>query len=123
MLKNTDKNEMDNSQCPVRHVLVNVSGKWQPLILFELKGGPLRFSALKRSIGDITQRVLTQNLRTLERDGYLLRSVNPGPPVEVFYELTSFGINLVKVLKPLMNWASDNFNAVMDCRADYDQRV
>ena len=97
MLPITITPEDDSGLCPVRAVLASVSGKWQSLILLSLEDGALRFSAVKRAIGDITQRVLTENLRSLERDGYLTRSVDAGPPVAVSYELTDLGRSLVEV--------------------------
>ncbi|GJM02791.1 MAG: transcriptional regulator [Rhodomicrobium sp.] len=122
MLPITVTNEKEKSLCPIRNVLANISGKWQMLILLSLEDGSLRFSAVKRAVGDITQRVLTENLRSLERDGYLTRTVRPGPPIEVSYELTPLGTALIPVLKPLVSWASENFNAVISARKTYDER-
>ena len=123
MLQITVTTKEEGGLCPIRNVLAKVSGKWQSLILLSLEDGPLRFSAIKRMVGDITQRVLTENLRSLERDGYLTRTVKPGPPVEVSYELTPLGVELVEVLKPLVLWASSSFNTVMESRAEYDART
>lgn len=79
MVKVTALSKEEAANCPVRQVLSQVMGKWQMLILCALDDGPLRFGALKRSVGgDITQRVLTENLRKMERDGYLTRTVDPG---------------------------------------------
>ena len=123
MLQVTATTVEDQVLCPIRNVLANVNGKWQPLIVFALEDGPLRFSALKRTVGDITQRVLTENLRSLERDGYLTRTVNPGPPVEVSYELSELGKTLVDALKPLAAWAARSYPAVKKARAAYDRRA
>ena len=120
MLPITITPEDDSGLCPVRAVLASVSGKWQSLILRSLEDGALRFSAVKRAIGDITQRVLTENLRSLERDGYLTRSVDAGPPVAVSYELTDLGRSLVEVYKPLVLWAAEHIGTVKDARARYD---
>ena len=79
------------SNCPIRSVLSNVTGKWRMIIVLALEDGPMRFGEIKRCIGDVTQRVLTENLRGLQRDGYLTRTVDPGPPVAVSYELTPLG--------------------------------
>lgn len=111
------KDEADN--CPVRQVLSQVTGKWQMLIVFSLEDGPMRFGALKRSIGDITQRVLTENLRKMERDGYLTRTVDPGPPIAVTYELTPLGSELRSHLKPLLIWAAASHPAVRQSREAY----
>lgn len=112
----------DAARCPIRGVLSRVTGKWQVLILLALEDGPLRFGALKRTIGDVTQRVLTENLRTLERDGHLSRSVDPGPPVAVSYALTAQGRSLLDVLKPMVLWAGDHAGAVGQARDAYDAR-
>jgi DNA-binding HxlR family transcriptional regulator len=123
MLRITATTEEDQALCPIRNVLANVNGKWQPLIVFSLEDGPLRFSAIKRTVGDITQRVLTENLRSLERDGYVIRTVNPGPPVEVSYALTQLGTTLLEVLKPLVAWAARSYPAVKRARAEYDRNA
>lgn len=102
--------------CPIRTILSKVTGKWQIVLILALEDGPLRFGALKRTIGDITQGVLTENLRGLERDGYLTRTVHPGPPVAVSYALTPIGQSLVDVLKPLVFWATDNMDTVKASR-------
>ena len=70
----------ESGLCPIRNVLSQVTGKWVTLILLALEDGPLRFAEVKRAIGDVTQRVLTENLRKMERDGYLTRTVDAGPP-------------------------------------------
>ncbi|MGC1505400.1 MAG: helix-turn-helix domain-containing protein [Sulfitobacter sp.] len=119
MLPVTVSNKEEGGLCPVRNVLSAVTGKWSSLILLSLEDGSLRFSGVKRMIGDITQRVLTENLRTLERDGYISRRVVAGPPVEVHYELTPLGASLVEQFKPLVAWASDHFDVVMASRARY----
>jgi DNA-binding HxlR family transcriptional regulator len=121
MLQITAMTKEEQALCPIRNVLANVSGKWQPLIVFSLEDGPLRFSAMKRAIGDITQRVLTENLRSLERDGYVTRTVNSGPPVEVSYALTPLGTTLLEVLKPLVERAERSYPAVKRARAEYDR--
>ena len=105
--------------CPIRTVLSKVTGKWQIIILLALEDGALRFGALKRTIGDVTQRVLTENLRSLQRDGYLTRTVDPGPPVAVSYELTERGHELVVLLTPLVHWANHRMPGVKDSRDAY----
>lgn len=112
------KDAADN--CPVRQVLSQVTGKWQMLIVMCLEDGALRFGALKRTVGDITQRVLTENLRKLERDGYLTRTVDPGPPVAVSYALTDLGFELLDHLKALTIWAARSHATVQASRARFD---
>ena len=120
MLPITVTTEAESGLCPVRTILITVMGKWSSLILLALEDGPQRFSAIKRMIGDITQRVLTENLRALERDGYLTRAVVPGPPVEVHYKLTPVGAGLVERFIPLVTWAVEHFETVQTARNAYD---
>lgn len=122
MLPITVSNKIEAAVCPIRNVLDKVTGKWQVLILFALEDEALRFGQVKRAIGDVTQRVLTENLRGLERDGYITRTVFEGPPVAVFYELTSLGHELVKKLKPIIYWANDIMSEVKVCRSKYDNK-
>jgi len=121
MLQVTALTTKDAQACPVRQILSHVTGKWQSLILLSLEDGPARFSAIRRLVGDITQRVLTENLRTLERDGYLTRTVKPGPPVEVHYELTQLGKEMVVHFKPLVVFAVEKFETITANRKAFDQ--
>ncbi|WP_422019257.1 winged helix-turn-helix transcriptional regulator [Roseibium sp.] len=109
------------SNCPIRSVLSNVTGKWRMIIVLALEDGPMRFGEIKRCIGDVTQRVLTENLRGLQRDGYLTRTVDPGPPVAVSYELTPLGQSLVATLKPLVFWSGEQMEHVKTARLEYDR--
>lgn len=109
--------------CPIRSVLSNVTGKWRVIIILALEDGPKRFGELKRCIGDVTQRVLTENLRNLQRDGYITRTVNPGPPVAVSYELTPLGRDFMEMMKPLVFWSNDHMEQVQVARMDYDRTV
>lgn len=120
MLPVTVQNDQERQLCPIRNVLAKVTGKWQMLILLALEDEPKRFGVLKRTIGDVTQRVLTENLRSLERDGYLTRTVDGGPPLSVTYELTSLGRALLTHLKPLAEWAAQSFDQVREARSSYD---
>ena len=122
MLPITYNDEMKDGSCPIRHVLSQVTGKWRILILMALEDGALRFGETKRAIGEITQRVLTENLRGLEREGYLTRTVIDGPPVAVSYALTERGVDLVERLKPLIYWANSITTDVKRSRASYDKK-
>ena len=106
--------------CPIRTVLSKVTGKWQIIVVLALEDGPLRFGALKRTIGDVTQGVLTENLRSLQKDGYITRTVEPGPPLAVYYALTPMGEGLVNLLKPLVLWANENMDGVKGSRQEYE---
>lgn len=113
--------DRDSGLCPVRSVLATVTGKWSSLILLLLDDGPLRFAAVRRGIGDVTQRVLTDNLRSLQRDGYITRRVEDGPPVAVYYALTAQGQGFVSRFAPLVEWAAAHQPQVVRARADFDR--
>ena len=115
----TSKAEASN--CSIRSVLSNVTGKWRMIIILALEDEPKRFGDLKRCIGDVTQSVLTENLRGLQRDGYLTRTVDPGPPVAVSYELTPLGRSLLDMLKPLVFWSHEQMDEVKKLRMQYDR--
>lgn len=123
MLNVTALTKDEAANCPVRQVLSKVTGKWQVLIVLTLEDGTLRFGELKRTIGDITQRVLTENLRSLERDGYLRRDVDPGPPVAVRYTLTDIGQEVLPLLRGLTEWAARRHPDVQTSRAHFDARL
>lgn len=112
--------EYDPDICPVRHVLKGIADKWTILILAGLKADRQRFSQLKRLVPDISQRMLTETLRKLERDGYVIREVTPSIPPRVDYELTDLGRSLVLHLAPLARWADEHREAVGRARMAYD---
>src|SRR5690242_18727016 len=106
---------LDN--CPVRGVVQNIFGKWSPLLLMALAERPYRFGELRRLIPDISQRMLTQTLRDLQRDGYIHREVFPTKPPSVEYSLTDMGHSMFTSLNFLLDWAENNFAAVKTARA------
>jgi DNA-binding HxlR family transcriptional regulator len=106
--------------CPVRNVLDQVGDKWTVLILISLTPGPQRFGALRRSIPDISKRMLTQSLRELERDGLITRHVFPTKPPSVEYRLAPLGQTMLAPLAALVGWAETNFAAITRNRAQYD---
>lgn len=107
-------------QCPTRQVLERLADKWALLILDRLETGPQRFNALKREIKQITQKVLTQTLRKLERDGLVTRTVYATKPVTVEYALTALGATLTETVAALAHWAEQNMDAVAAAQAAYD---
>jgi DNA-binding HxlR family transcriptional regulator len=111
----------DPQICPVRHVMDDVGDKWSILVISALKPSSQRFSELKRAIPDISQRMLTQTLRKLERDGYATRTVTPSIPPRVDYALTDLGRSLCAAMEPLAEWAVEARDAVAQARASYDQ--
>jgi len=106
--------------CPVRDVLDRVGDKWSALILRELHPGPKRFGVLRRAIEDISQRMLTETLRNLQRDGFISRKVIPVTPPQVEYSLTPLGQSLGMQLSNLAMWAGVHHDAIRDARRDYD---
>jgi DNA-binding HxlR family transcriptional regulator len=102
--------------CPTRQLLDRISDKWVVLVLGLLESGPKRFSALKREIEGISQKMLSQTLRSLEYDGLLVRRAFATVPVTVEYELTSLGKSLNATMQPLLDWASANMGRVQKAR-------
>ena len=90
--------------CPVETTLLLISDRWKVLILRDLLSGTKRFGELKRSVGTISQKVLTSNLRSMEADGLLVRQVYPEVPPRVEYTLTDLGESLKPVLDAMWNW-------------------
>ena len=111
---------MSMDDCPVRDVLDSVGGKWTSLMILGLADGPRRFSQLRRFIPDISQRMLTQTLRDLQRDGYLTRTVYPTQPPSVEYQLTPLGHSFLALLRTLVQWSTDNHAAIRAARTAYD---
>jgi DNA-binding HxlR family transcriptional regulator len=108
------------ANCPVRDVMDHVSGKWSFLMLLELIDGPLRFGAIRRRVPDISQRMLTQTLRDLQRDGYVCRTVYPTQPPSVEYKLTELGQSFSKPLVELVDWAARNHETIKQAREEFD---
>ena len=99
------------TDCPIRNVLAHISGKWSLLVLYTLdRNGmsPMRFNQLRRAIPDISQKVLTTTLRTLETDGLICRKVFAEVPPRVEYSLTERALTLIPLIDSLINWAADN---------------
>ncbi|MBU2485159.1 MAG: helix-turn-helix transcriptional regulator [Alphaproteobacteria bacterium] len=106
--------------CPVRQVMQGIFGKWSTLLLLALSERPYRFGELRRLVPDISQRMLTQTLRDLERDGYVYRKVYATKPPSVEYGLTGLGTSMLTPLNDLVVWAGDNFTAVESARKRFD---
>ncbi|MCG8668187.1 MAG: helix-turn-helix transcriptional regulator [Pseudomonadales bacterium] len=113
---------LNNEDCPIRNVVAQIGDKWSVLILFALVDGPDRFNSLKSRVVGVSQRMLTQTLRDLEREGYVNRTVYPEVPVKVEYELTKMGRDLVKPLYKLVSWADDHHDEIRRSRKAYDER-
>lgn len=108
------------AECPTRRVLDRVADKWAVLILILLADGTKRFNALKRMIGGVSQKMLSQTLKSLERDGLVSRRVIPTVPVTVEYSITPLGRTLHAAVDPLRIWAETHIAAVEAAQARYD---
>ena len=111
-------NDVDG--CPVRSVLDKVGDKWSMLLVMTLSGGPLRFNELKRRVPDISQKMLTQTLRELQRDGMVGREVFPTVPPAVEYRLTTLGESVIVPFGALVYWANQNHQQIFASRAEFD---
>lgn len=104
----------------LRDVMDRVGDKWSVTVICRLDEGPLRFNALRREVGGITQRMLSATVRRLERDGLLTRTVHHTAPPRVEYALTNRGRSLHAVLAQLVAWTEENLEDVRRCREVYD---
>jgi DNA-binding HxlR family transcriptional regulator len=122
--------------CPSRQLLDRLTDKWVALILAALGGGPaapavnrarhprpMRYSELSRQLAGVSQKMLTQTLRSLERDGLLTRTITPTVPVTVTYELTGLGLSLQDLMHGIKNWAEAHMDEVLAHRAQYDTQA
>jgi DNA-binding HxlR family transcriptional regulator len=109
-----------NLNCPSRAVFDRVGERWTGLVLLALEPGTQRFSELRRTIQGITQKMLTQTLRALERDGIVERRVFPTVPVTVEYELTPLGHSLSETVMVLRRWAYRHIDEIEAARARYE---
>ncbi len=122
MVRAEIKNEL-YPDCPIRNILARISDKWSMLVLFTLRQSPvMRFTVLQKSIPDITQKMLTATLRTLEEDGFVRRRVYAEVPPRVEYSLTDRGMSLLPYIDSLVAWAKENMAAIMDDRAHHKKK-
>ena len=111
-----------NQHCPSRTVLRHLTDRWTPMIVTVLAGGQsVRFSALKAAVQGISPKVLTETLRSMERDGLVSRDVTPTIPPRVDYQLTALGDTIVEPLSALRTWAETHVDEVTAHREAYDQ--
>lgn len=108
------------ADCPIRDVIQGVSGRWTSLLVTALAEQPYRFGELRRLVPDISQRMLTQTLRDLQRDGYVHREVFPTKPPSVEYSLTDLGRSMYGALSILLEWAERNHAGVRAARSRFD---
>lgn len=106
--------------CPIRDVLDHIGDKWSVLLLSQLRDGPKRFGALRRAITDISQRMLTETLKDLQRDGFVSRTVHPTVPPSVEYALTGLGRDLLGPIEQMVQWAAAHHDDVRAARLRFD---
>lgn len=104
--------------CPIRNILSRISDKWSLLVLYTLNNNSstMRFNALQRSIPDISQKMLTNTLRTLEEDGFINRTVYAEVPPRVEYSLTDRALSLLPCVNALISWAKENMGYILKDR-------
>ncbi|MFD7627158.1 winged helix-turn-helix transcriptional regulator [Streptomyces sp. NPDC059851] len=107
--------------CPSRGVLEHVTSRWGVLVLAALVERPYRFSELRREVGGVSEKMLAQTLRTLERDGFLLRDAKPVIPPRVDYSLTELGREAAEQVWALARWTERRTPDVQAARAAYDE--
>lgn len=118
----THREEGNNlMNCPIRDVLDHIGDKWSTLLLLTLAERSHRFGELRRAVPDISQRMLTQTLRDLQRDGLVSRHVHPTVPPSVEYRLTPLGQSLLEPLTPLIRWAGAHHSAIRTARAAFER--
>jgi len=118
------------AMCPSRKLLDRISDKWVTLVLSALGGGAdcagepraMRYSELSRLLAGVSQKMLTQTLRSLERDGLITRTATPTVPVTVSYELTELGLSLHHLVRGIKQWAETHMDDVLAHRDTYDRR-
>lgn len=109
------------ADCPTRPILDRIGDRWTVLIVGILGQGDARFSELRRRIEGISQKMLTQTLRRLERDGLVHRTVYPEVPVRVVYALTDTGRTLLEPLRALQDWSIEHLSALSAAQEAYDR--
>ncbi|CAN5440055.1 helix-turn-helix domain-containing protein [soil metagenome] len=109
------------ADCPTRRILDRIGDRWTVLIVGALDDGPLRFSELRRRIEGVSQKMLTQTLRGLERDGLVTRTAFPEVPVRVEYALTEAGCSLQAPLRALEQWSVEHLTDVSTSQQAFDR--
>jgi len=111
-----------SADCPTRQILDRVGDKWAVLILLLVRDEPMRFNQLRRTIEGISQKMLSQVLKSLERDGLIRRRAIATVPVTVEYSITQLGVTLAGAVDPLRDWAEQNLKDVLAAQRRYDSQ-
>ncbi|MEW5856387.1 MAG: helix-turn-helix domain-containing protein [Cyanobacteriota bacterium] len=121
MVRKIPEPEIFSPNCPVQQVLDSIANKWSVIVLYALSFGTKRYSELQRQIGGVSQKMLTQTLRNLERDGLVERKVYPVVPPKVEYSLTPLGETLIEPLGAICEWAEAHIQELEAAREGYDK--
>lgn len=116
MQQSAQRGEVFAQECPSRGVLINVTSRWGVLVLVALLDGKQRFNELKRKIGGISDKMLSQTLQVLEADGFVLREVLPVVPPHVDYSLSQTGVEIAHHVEALTDWIEANLGDVLAAR-------
>jgi DNA-binding HxlR family transcriptional regulator len=124
MVCNSPESEVFKADCPTQRVLETIADKWSVIVIYALsKQETRRYSELQRLIGGVSQKMLTQTLRKLERDGLVERHVYPVVPPKVEYSLTPLGKTLTELLRAICKWAEVHLDEIEAARRGYDNRT
>jgi DNA-binding HxlR family transcriptional regulator len=116
-------NHADTARCEhISRLLARISDKWSLLVVRVLGRGPLRFNALRREVGEISQKVLASTLRDLEENGFVSRTVTPVTPPQVEYALTDLGRDFLQPVQTLAEWVLANSSRMDAARIEYAVR-
>lgn len=115
-------NDTDSNCTAMSDILNRIGDKWSVMVVATLRDGPVRFNEIRRTIGGISQRMLTRTVRNLERDGLITRTIYPEIPPRVEYELTELGHTLLPAIGALWDWSAGHYGDIISARAEYDER-
>jgi DNA-binding HxlR family transcriptional regulator len=119
MNMNEKKYNVYSQHCPSRFVLEIISDKWTILIIDKLSQKTCRFGELKREIGGVSQKVLTQTLKSLEKNGLIKRESYPVLPLKVEYSLTPLGVSISSIFSTITTWAESHIDEIMLAQSNY----
>jgi DNA-binding HxlR family transcriptional regulator len=117
------RGDLADANCPSRTILDHLSSRWGTLVLRALLGGTRRFSELRREVGGVSEKMLAQTLRALERDGLVERTAYPVIPPRVEYRLTELGLEAASRIDQLLAWVEDRVPAILDRQKAFDART
>jgi DNA-binding HxlR family transcriptional regulator len=122
MVRTSPEPDVFHANCPTQRALETIADKWSVIVIYALSQGTRRYSELQRLIGGVSQKMLTQTLRKLERDGLVERHVYPVVPPKVEYSLTPLGETLTELLKAVCKWAETHLDELEAARVRYDEQ-